>query len=178
MKKQLFNFLLVIMFVACITVLSGCNKKSSATPTNSTTNSDYNPSLFELLDYSAVIKTNETYQITVLNASSSVSFTSRNTNVATVNDTGLITGISDGSTIIECTMGSTTLEFNIVVSEALVNGVNFRLNVASTQIYLGYELTVYPKITIGDSIKDNSEYVISYASSNSSVASISESGKV
>lgn len=54
-------------------------------------------------------------RVTVDPADAQVTFSSGNESVATVSDTGLITGVGDGSTIITVTAGDKTAQVSVSV---------------------------------------------------------------
>ncbi|MBO4594389.1 MAG: Ig-like domain-containing protein, partial [Clostridia bacterium] len=175
-KKSLLFYLFTVL-LTCISaaVLLGCGGKSDNGKEKPIENEE---TVIALTEYSISIKTGETYAIEVLNAEGEIEFSSRNVSVATVDGNGTVTGVADGETVIDVECGNDSLELNVTVTESLAEGVDFRLNAVSSQIYVGYELTLTPKITIGRETADNSDYTFTYSSSAEAVATVSDTGKV
>lgn len=75
----------------------------------------YGDDLFTLTATSGVVKVNETITI---EASKDATYTSNNTEIATVDASGVVTGVAEGSTTITCARGSYSVTFSVTVTPA------------------------------------------------------------
>ena len=94
------------------------------------------------------INVNQSYQLnpTILPAGTyNVTYTSSNTNVATVNNNGMVTGLRAGSTIITAKVSNLTATITINVSDVLITSIN--LNKTSLSVHLS------DRIYIGANLK-------------------------
>ena len=105
---------------------------------------------------------------TVVGASSSVTYKSSNTKVATVSSTGKVTAKSAGSATITATANGVSKTCKIIVKKASI-----KLNKSSVTIYTAGTKTVQLKATIVGASK-----TVKYKSSNTKVATVSSTGKV
>ena len=172
---------LFFAMLACLGLgaLTACKENPPESTGNGNNSTSESPSvdLVELQTYEANIQTGETVQIEVLNWNGNITFTSQNSNIATVDENGLVSGIADGTAVIEVVCGEDTLIFIVNVAEALKGAVNFRLATDSAQIYVGYQLTLSPILTIGGQNEAVSNYSVVYQSSNANIAAV-EAGVV
>lgn len=111
--------------------------------------------------------------------SSKCTWTSSNTAVATVNEIGLVTGVSVGSAVITCKYESHTQIANITVKNATSYAVE--LSPASVNLNVGDSETLKATYNVKDassySFWENVTSTASWSSSNTSVATVS-GGKV
>ena len=177
MNRRKIGLLLIMIACLGIGVFTACKDtppESTDDSSGSITDDSSSIDLVELEDYEANIQTGESVQIEVLNWENEISYISQNPNIATVDENGLVVGVTDGETIIEVVCGGDTLMFTVNVSEALKDAVNFRLATNSSQIYVGYQLTLNPILIIGGNLESISNYTVTYESSNSNVATVSD----
>lgn len=104
----------------------------------------------------------------------SVTWQSSNNVVATVNESGLVTAISDGAATITATNGNISASCQITVLTPIVDAEQIVLNLESAELNIGetvqLEATVMPE--------DTTDPTVIWSSSNEEVASVSEDGLV
>lgn len=145
------------------------NTGSSSTPVNPTTT---------FATSSKSLEVGDTYTQTVTtNSDGAVSYSSSDTSVATVNSsTGKVTAVGAGTTIITATTAATssynssTASYTINVTEAAVPSITVSPSTASVETGSTTTLTVTTENATG--------YTISWTTSNSSVATVNNSGVV
>ncbi len=107
-------------------------------------------------------------------ANTSVRWTSSNTRVATVNSNGKVMPVSAGTATITCTSVSDSSKkatFTITVKQ-YVNQVN--LSAGTNEIFKGETLQLSANVLPSDASNKN----LSWSTSNSSIATVSQSGKI
>jgi uncharacterized protein YjdB len=108
----------------------------------------------------------------------SVTWSSSNTSVATVSTSGLLTAVAVGTAVISASSGSVTATMNLTViapSPASVASVTVTPSTAITQTGRTTQLTATAKDSAGNVLGGRT---ISWASSNSNVATVSSGGLV
>lgn len=106
-------------------------------------------------------------------ATTTLTWLSSNSSVATVDDTGIITALSKGSTTITCTAhNGVSAQCEVAVNPVLVSGI--------TLIQTEAELTVGEKLQLQTTVTpDNAtDKSVTWSSTNEAVAVVSESGLV
>lgn len=145
---------------------------SSATPTT-----PIYPTSISLSAESSSISIGATTQLTVGYTPSdtnvkNVTYTSSNESVATVSNTGLVTGITQGNATITATAqtatGTTSATTSITVTPIAVTSVSLSSN--SETIKVGKTVTLIPTISPSNATNKN----VTWSSSNTSVATVSE----
>ena len=133
-----------------------------------------------LQENSADIKQGKTYQIIPVCTKNNmnidnpkVDYKSLNTDIATVDDKGLITGVAEGNAIIECSFADITVQFN-----ANIQGVIYTMNVEEIS-----DLNVNGTCQIvvncfADGVKIDNPTGVVYTSSNTDVATIDNTGLI
>ena len=106
----------------------------------------------------------------------SVSWTSSNSSVASVDQNGLVTAHSDGNATITVTTndGSFTASCSVSVSTQVINPTGISVSPSSTSVYLNN--TVQLSATVEPSNATNK--TVSWTSSNSSIATVNSNGLV
>ena len=105
----------------------------------------------------------------------SVTWTSNNTNVATVNDNGLVTAISPGTaTIIVVAQDGSGVYTRCTVTVTPKLVTNLTLNRTSASIYTGQTLQLTATVTPDDA----DDKTVAWASSNTNVATVDDNGLV
>lgn len=146
---------------------------STTTPTPTTPTY---PTSISLSAASSSISIGATTQLTVTYTPSdtnvkNVTYTSSNEAVATVSNTGLVTGITDGSATITATAqtasGTTTATTNITVTPIAVTSVTLSSN--SETIKVGKTVTLTPTISPSNATNKN----VTWSSSNTGIATVS-----
>src|SRR5699024_2859383 len=110
------------------------------------------------------------------NIGSEVTWSSSNTNIAIVSDTGLVTGISRGTATITAKTANGYTETCTVLSNTPITSIV--ITPASTTIYIGngtYSKTVQLTATVNPS---NTDEKVTWTSSNTGVATVSDTGLV
>lgn len=121
----------------------------------------------------------ETFQLeaTVLpedTTDKTITWTSSNTDVATVSENGLVSAMSIGETLITATCGEVSAECKITVLNPVIYPEEIILNIEEAQLLVGDVLQLEATI-IPDDITDDT---LLWNSSNEEVASVSEEGLV
>lgn len=132
------------------------------------------------------LRVNETYSLvpefTPLNAKPEVTYFSDNTSVAIVDSAGVITALADG-------------EATITVTSEAANGVSETISISvgqfdpiyvtdvtlehdGSQLYVGQSIQLSTTLTSGDATEKPDDESITWTSSNSAVATVSELGEV
>ena len=121
---------------------------------------------FDILTPEVGVYKNGTVQI-ITSSPMPLQYTSDNTAIATVSDTGLVTGVSRGTTTVKVKLGSTEKTVQVTVLEP-----SFNLNPTSFSGYEGdaFTLTLVDKVDISGAP--------TFTSSNSSIASVTNTGEV
>lgn len=132
-----------------------------------------------------LLKSAETKQITATSVTvggtstdvtNTAQWTSSDTSVATVSNTGLITAVGAGSAIITAAADGNEADARIVVSASTVTGLSVTPNNPTLQIAGTQQLTAVAQTQEG-SVPDISS-ITTWSSSNSSVATVNTSGLV
>lgn len=100
-------------------------------------------------------------------------WTSSNNNVVTVNNSGKITGVSEGSAIITVSVGRQKSTCKVTVSSNYIPITGIKLNKTSTSILVGSSETITKTITPSNA--NNTD--VTWTSSNTSIATV-ENGKI
>ena len=124
-----------------------------------------------------VVQVGEEYQIPyTLNPTSSteanITWTSKNTAVATITDKGVVKGIAQGSTIIMAKLANGEIAYCNVVVEEEVSGL--QLNYDKKTIYKGKSFTLKATVTPNGATNPK----VTYESSNENIVTVSSKGKV
>ena len=128
----------------------------------------------------------ETAQITASASAGNISYESANTDIATVNEDGLVTAVSEGTTEIIVTAAATTnynektvripVEVTALIEKSIAE---CEIAAISDYIYIGREIE--PKIAITDgeyTLKEDKDYSVKYSNNtNAGTARITISGK-
>lgn len=112
--------------------------------------------------------------VTPSGASTSFSWSSENNDIATVNSSGIITGVKVGTTKIKVTtdVGDYTAYCNITVKEPPVPPT--RIAIQSTiNLYKGFAYTLIPTLQ-----PDNAETTYTWKSDNTNIATVNITGKI
>ena len=121
----------------------------------------------ETIQLEATVRPDDTTDKTVI-------WSSSNPEVATVSETGFVTAVSEGYVIITASCGpvSDTCEINVLTP--IVEAEQIILNINQTDLYLGetiqLDAVVYPV--------DTTDKTVTWTSSNSNIASVSQDGLV
>ncbi len=106
-----------------------------------------------------------------------VSWTSSNTAVATVDDDGIVTGVSVGNAVITATSSensSITATCNVTVSATAISVTGVTLDITNKQLNKGETFTLTPTIAPANA----TNYNVTWTSSNDAVATVDANGKV
>ena len=133
-----------------------------------------------LQENSADIKQGKTYKIIPVCTKNNISidnpkvyYKSLNTDIATVDDTGLVTGVSEGSVIIECSFSDKTVQFN-----ANVQGVIYTMNVEEIKDLNVNENCQIVVNCFADGVKIDNPTGVVYTSSDTNIATIDNTGLI
>lgn len=127
-----------------------------------------------LEDSSFTISKDKTKQINVSSYNGTLSYSSSNTSVATVSNSGLITAVAAGSATITVTATKGGKNATATVSVTVVNPINctsITLNPSSTSIEAGTTYSIVPTMTYTPS---NATAEFLYESSDPTIASVDE----
>lgn len=132
---------------------------------------------FTLDPEEVTLRINQIATITIhkmpVDAQADFTFTSDDTSVATVNDTGIITGISQGTTTINVSHGGTTKTVAVTVLNQQITLTSLSLSPKNNQIKVGEIKTLTTT-----RVPENAGGTVTYTSSNPSVATVDSSGRV
>lgn len=105
---------------------------------------------------------------------SSISWTSSNEKIVTVSETGVLTGIVEGTAIVTATIGDIQTTCEVSVYNPIVEAESIILNIDESQLYINdtlqLEATVLPENT--------TDKTVTWQSSNIYVATVNESGLI
>lgn len=126
--------------------------------------------------FSLIVGESKALTPTVIPSGASTSFTwsSENNNIATVSSSGVITGIKVGTTKVKVTTstGGYTAYCNITVKEPPVAPTKITVK-SPINLYKGFAYTLVPTLQ-----PDNAETTYTWKSDNTSVATVSTTGKI
>ncbi len=177
MKRKILLTLLLAGVMSCSLGAIACSDDNDGG--NDNVPSDGKPSIIELNAYDIVVTQGSAYELFVTTAGVySVSWASQDPTVATVSAEGVVTGVAVGETIITATIDSEVIEVRVTVSAqgSLTAAVYFRLSDSSSTIFRGASKQLATRMQVGDTMVDN--YTVTYTSSDPSVATVNETGKV
>ena len=112
-------------------------------------------------DEEVTLKFGQTYQLVITNPSGTTTWSSSDASIATVSETGLVTGVGTGSAVITAMNNGVTMQCTVTVGK-------FKLN--KTKATLGAGATVTLKVT--DGVK------VEWKSSNTQIATVNAKGVV
>ena len=130
----------------------------------------------KILGSSTVYKGNTTKLIAVATYSNgsknsnNITWSSTNSNIASVNSSGVVTGIKNGTVLITAKVGGKTAQHKISVKDIAVSGV--KLNYSSYKMYTNSSFTLTATISPSNATNKN----IKWVTSNSNVATIASTG--
>lgn len=112
--------------------------------------------------------------VTPSGASTSFSWSSENSDIATVNSSGTVTGVKVGTTKVKVTtdVGGYTAYCNITVKEPPVAPTKITVK-GAINLYKGFTYTLVPTLQ-----PDNAETTYTWKSDNTSIATVSTTGKI
>lgn len=115
-----------------------------------------------------------TPSVTPSGAATSFSWSSENSNIATVSSTGTVTGVSPGTTkvTVRTDVGGYTAYCNVTVKEPPVPPTDIKVK-ETVRLYEGFAYTLVPELR-----PDNAETTFTYESDNTSVATVNNVGKI
>lgn len=129
---------------------------------------------FDISDYVTVLPENATDK--------TVTYSSSKTDVATVSETGVITAIAAGETVITVTAGDKTARFTLTVKEKPAGTVSVESITLADEIKNGKSLEAEQTLDISTLISvlpDNAtDKTVSYSSSNKDAATITDAGVI
>ncbi len=170
----------VIVVVLIIVIAKGCSKGKSNSPSEN--NNQVIPSL-AISRSNVSIKVNENFELFVDVVNSKVSnptitWWSEDTNIVAVNDDGIITGISEGTTNVIAVYTEDKKVFSTTCAVTVSKG-----GVEATSIDITQENVAIPKgrkilLQVSVTPKEATTPKLIFESENSSVASVSEDGYV
>lgn len=182
--KKFIKTLISMSLCACLcagTVLgaAGCSDDSSA---KNSTSSVTQESLVTLNSYTRTVEEGESFTLIATVESGSVVFSSSDTSVATVDATGKVTAVKQGTATITATCGDEYAACIVTVKEKTVIAPTFELGIKTTALYVeGSPIKLTPYVTV-DGKELNAEALaqlnIAYASDNTAVVTVSTDGKV
>lgn len=171
-----YRYLFFIFIV--LTLVSGCNTSKQSTNSNSS-HSSINNEFIRINNIKNEIEINEEIQITYeINSQNSkiVDFASSNSNVASINNQGVVRGISEGSTTITVSIRDSKVSDSIIIN-VLNNIIEISTIEISNKIDSIYQDETYKLIcNILPNNATNKE--LFYSSSIPSIASIDNNGEI
>ena len=171
-----YRYLFFIFIV--LTLVSGCNTSKQSTNSNSS-HSSINNEFIRINNIKNEIEINEEIQITYeINSQNSkiVDFASSNSNVASINNQGVVRGISEGSTTITVSIRDSKVSDSIIIN-VLNNIIEISTIEISNKIDSLYQDETYKLIcNILPNNATNKE--LFYSSSIPSIASIDNNGEI
>lgn len=175
---------ILALILMCSLILSACGifdffrpQNSTTTTTKPTYEGDYEIRLTAI--GSTTIKAGKTVQIrssVTGTTAKDVTFTSSNPEIATVNEKGLVTGISEGTATITCTLviePACTKSITITVEKAIEPESMTIENADDPIAWAGETLQLDTKI-----VPEEASALVKWESSNEEIATVSESGLV
>ena len=120
MKKKLIKALLCSASICCLMGFAACNKSGANTPTPPNNNdlAGYVNTL-EVNKKEVTLQAGETFQLTAqTDEGLTISYTSTNEAVATVDKNGCITALSQGITVVRATVGNRIVECVLTVKQS------------------------------------------------------------
>ncbi len=183
MKRKALLTFLIIGIMACSAGAVACKDDEPVTPEEAVSSSTPNDSstqaqVIQLNAYDIAIEVGGSYELYVTNDGVyQPTWQTSDPAVATVVD-GLVTGVDIGNAVITATVDGTDIEVRVSVQakSGLTAAVNFQLSDDNATIYQGSEKQLATRLQAGDALVE--DYMVVYESSNESVATVSESGKV
>lgn len=118
-------------------------------------------------------ETQLTATLTPSDATGAVTYASDNTAVATVDETGKVTAVSAGTAVITATSGGKSGSVTITVNAAVVPATGITLSADKTTVTAGKDVQLTATVT-----PEGSTDAVTYESSDTTVATVDENGKV
>lgn len=143
-------------FISTVLSLQGCDNKEDIS--------------LNLKEQDIQIHVGDEYQLTAsMSGNNAIAWESADTQVATVNAYGKITGVSAGTTTIEAKCGIRTASCNVTVTDAVAESMEIKCT--SLGLVVGETFDLKASITPGYAI-------IEWATSNPAIATVDENGNV
>ncbi len=167
--KKLSMILLAITLLVCSVFAIACNKKlppkaPGIVPTDATLNHD-----------NLYLEVGEEFQLTVNDADGSVFWSSGNTNVVTVDQSGKVKAVEKGNTSVTATIGESTLSCDVlVIGSENIPTLTFS-GIEEVSLLLNDSFTLEPKVFFDGKYYD-AEYNFSVYDQH--IASITEEGVI
>lgn len=171
-----YKYLFFIFIV--LTLVSGCNTSKQSTNSNSS-HSSINNEFIRINNIKNEIEINEEIQITYeINSQNSkiVDFASSNSNVASINNQGVVRGISEGSTTITVSIRDSKVSDSIIIN-VVNNIIEISTIEISNKIDSLYQDETY-KLTCNILPNNATNKELFYSSSIPSIASIDNNGEI
>ena len=152
---------------------SSSDERMTSSLTESSSSSSEEKAPFTLSATHITLGIGQTYGLTA--SIDGVSFSSNNAKVATIDESGLITGIALGEAIITAACGEAKALAKVTVTDELVSLLSISFSTGSLALYEGDSVNLKPIVKYGEETLGEASIV--YSSSDESVASYS-AGKI
>ena len=170
-KKIIKSILLpLLVLTSGVTTTTACNNKSSTSIVE-----EEKSILFELTD--VTIQLYDRYQLepVLVNVeASTLTYTSSDTSVATVSETGLVTPVAVGETVITVKSGNVEAKVNVTIPEDIVVPT-LSIDTKTVTLITSKTYTLVTNVNFnGNKVSGN----LSFRSSNSGIVTVSETGTI
>ena len=179
-KKKVWMLLLsAIMLAGCAFGVTACKDKGGddSTPTDSVSvgGDEVNGEIyFEVTNYELAL--GDTITLSPVNGGSGIQWVSTNEQIATVNESGVVTANAIGETIIKATKNGETAMCRIEVVAASAEAVlSLSLNKTSLTLYTGGTFVLQTTVMNGSSVVGAS---VNYASTKKSILTVDNNGVI
>ena len=177
-KKLCMVLLSTFMLAGCafgVTACKGSKGDDSISSASSSTDAETGGEIyFEVTNYELAL--GETITLSPVNGGSGVTWTSTETEIATVNESGVVTACSIGETIIKATKNGEVAMCRIEVVAARAEAVlSLSLNKTSLTLYTGGTFTLQTTVMNGSTIVGAA---VSYASTKKDILTVDKNGVI
>ena len=157
----------MLLGVCLFAAFVGCDDGGSKTPGGSVS--------IALNEYEISLDIGQTFTLTAeVSGGGSVEWESSDPSVATVDASGVVTGVFDGTARIYANVGEDRSECKVTVKEGLSGLPKLTLDISSTTIYTGYQKTITPVFKVGAEERAMDADRMTWKSSRESVATVSD----
>lgn len=167
--KKLSMIILALTLLACSVFAIACSKQLPPKPP------EIIPTDATLSHDSLYLEVGEEFQLTVNNAEGSVSWSSANTNVVTVDQSGKVKAVEKGNTLVTATIGESSLSCDVlVIGSENIPTLTFS-GIEEVALLLNDSYTLEPKVFFDGKYYD-AEY--NFSVYDQTIASITEDGVI
>ncbi len=170
MKGFIKKMMVGICAFVCALGIGACTNTADSS-TNNNSSSDITISLNER---NITLDIGQTFELvaTVEGTTEEVVWSSEDTSVATVNENGTVTGVSNGETKVFATIDNDRISCIVRVEEGLLGLPSMTVDYKTLTIYVGYTTSVNGVFRIGSEEQQIDENAIAWSSSAETVATV------